>query len=155
MMSASASTAGCRAQMKRRSTNQAIETSTVWDDTGYDCDHCGGRILKRTDRETGVADRSCFQCEQCGCQWTLENKPLRVGRTPACRAAQRQRAAEADPIAPYSRWLLLALGLVVTFGLLRFGGGVIVRLVVPAAVAAATIVAAYLLVRHGRQQGWW
>ena len=129
-----------------------IKTSTTWEDTGYDCDHCGGRILKRTDRESGLADRRCFQCEQCSCQWTLEHHPLRVGKTAACRVAQRGRAAQADPIAPYSRWLLIALGAVVVFGLLRFGGAAILRVALP---ALAVVVAGFLIVQFGRRQDWW
>ena len=96
--------------MGKRTSSLSIETSTTWDDAGYDCDHCGGRILRRTDRETGLRDRTCYQCEQCSCQWTLARQPLRVGTTSACRAAQRQRAAEAEEGGlPTSRWLLAAL----------------------------------------------
>jgi len=138
--------------MGNRLSKPEIATSTTWEDTGYDCDHCGGRILKRTDRETGLADRSCFQCERCSCQWTLEHRPLRIGRTPACRLAQRQRAAEADPLEPYSRWLLIALSAVLLFGLVRFGGGAVLRVAAPAAAAA---VAAFLVMHLGRQRGWW
>ena len=44
--------------MTKRTASSAIETITLWEDAGYDCDHCGGRILRRTDRETGLRDRS-------------------------------------------------------------------------------------------------
>lgn len=131
--------------MTKRTSSSTIETSTLWEDAGYDCDHCGGRILQRTDRETGLRDRSCFQCEQCSCQWTLERRPLRVGKTPACRAAQRGRAAEAETVGPpYARWLLVALGVVVLFGLLRFGGGVVLRAGLPLVLLAGLV----LVVRY-------
>ena len=131
--------------MTKRTSSSAIETSTLWEDAGYDCDHCGGRILQRTDRETGLRDRSCFQCEQCSCQWTLERRPLRVGKTPACRAAQRGRAYAAETAQPpYVRWLLIALGVVVLFALLRFGGGVGLRAALPLVLLAGLV----LVVRY-------
>ncbi len=131
--------------MTKRTSSSAIETSTLWEDAGYDCDHCGGRILRRTDRETGLRDRSCFQCEQCSCQWTLERRPLRVGKTPACRAAQRGRAYAAETAQPpYVRWLLIALGVVVLFALLRFGGGVGLRAALPLVLLAGLV----LVVRY-------
>ena len=130
--------------MTKRTSSSAIETSTLWEDAGYDCDHCGGRILRRTDRETGLRDRSCFQCEQCSCQWTLERRPLRVGKTPACRAAQRGRAYAAETAQPpYVRWLLIALGVAATlglFGLLRFGGGAMLRVALPLLLLAAGVI---------------
>ena len=131
--------------MTKRTSSSTIETSTLWEDAGYDCDHCGGRILQRTDRETGLRDRSCFQCEQCSCQWTLERRPLRVGKTPACRAAQRGRAYAAETAQPpYVRWLLIALGVVVLFALLRFGGGVGLRAALPLVLLAGLV----LVVRY-------
>ncbi len=137
--------------MGKRTSSLPIETSTTWDDAGYDCDHCGGRILRRTDRETGLRDRTCYQCEQCSCQWTLERRPLRVGTTPACRAAQRQRAAEAEESgALYSRWLLIALGAVVVLGLLRFGGGAFVRGLLPLLLVGLAAVAVWYVARRNR-----
>lgn len=130
-----------------------IETDTTWDDTGFDCDHCGGRILKRIDRETGQPDFTCYQCEACGCQWTLDNLPLRVGTKRACRRAQREREGEAQPLEDtYSRWILIGLGVIAALFLVRFGGGVAVRVLVPLVLLG---VAAYFLIRFGRQQEWW
>ena len=139
--------------MAKRAANSPIETSTTWEDAGYDCDHCGGRILRRTDRETGLRDRACFQCEQCSCQWTLERRPLRVGKTAACRAAQRERAAEVEAVGPpYARWLLIALGVVVLVGLLRFGGGVILRAALPPLLVMAVVL---VVLYYGRRNGRW
>ena len=137
--------------MGKRPASLHIETSTTWDDAGYDCDHCGGRILRRTDRETGLRDRTCYQCEQCSCQWTLTRQPLRVGTTAACRAAQRQRAAEAEEGgAPYWRWLVVALGAVVLLGLARFGGGALLRGLLPVVLVGLSAVAVWYIARRNR-----
>ncbi len=136
--------------MGKRPANLHIETDTTWQDAGYDCDHCGGRILRRTDRETRLRDRVCYQCEQCSCQWTLARQPLRVGTTSACRAAQRQRAAEAEEgSVPYSRWLLMALGAVVVLGLLRFGGGALARALLPLLLVGLAAAAVWYMGRRG------
>jgi hypothetical protein len=129
-----------------------IETDTLWEDTGYDCDHCGGRILRRTDRETGQPDRKCYQCEACSCQWTLSYRLLRVGGKAACRAAQRDRERKSDSTDPYTRWLLLGAGAIGLFFLVRFGGLVVVRAAVPVVLAG---LAFYAIVRYGRHEGWW
>ena len=137
--------------MAKRTASPSIETSTTWEDAGYDCDHCGGRILRRIDRETGLRDRTCFQCAPCRCQWTLEQRPLRVGKNAACRAAQRERAAEAEEGAtPYSRWLLIALGVVVLLGLLRLGGGALVRVMLPLLLVALAAAAVWYFGRRNR-----
>jgi hypothetical protein len=142
-----------------------IETNTTWKDSGFDCDHCGGEILERTDRESGQADYVCYQCGECGCQWKIGGDVLRTGSGPHCKAAQRarQRQSEADrvPDIPFdlnhwagllskSLWVLLAL--IAGVILLRFGGAVIARYVLPLAVIAA---GAYFLVRYGKTQSWW
>lgn len=136
--------------MPRRPANPNVQTSTTWVDAGYDCDHCGGRILRRTDHETGLRDRTCFQCEQCSCQWTLERQPLRVGTTAACRAAQRKRAVEADAARPValSRWLLVVLVALALLGLVRFGGGAALRVVLPLALAALLVLGVLYYVRR-------
>ena len=68
-----------------------IKTSTDWEDSGFDCDHCGGEILKRTDHETGRADFISYQCAKCGCQWAEGGDVLRIGHGAYCRSAQRRR----------------------------------------------------------------
>lgn len=129
-----------------------IETNTTWADTGYDCDHCGGRILKRTDHETGQPSRSCFQCEQCSCQWTLKHRPLRVGTLAGCRTAQRDRDEIGDSAGESNvPWLLIAIGAVVLLALLRLGGAVL-GLLVP---AGLILIGGFVIVRYGRGQGWW
>ncbi len=135
--------------MARHAANPVIVTSTEWADAGYDCDHCGGRILRRTDHETGLRDRACLQCEQCSCQWTLERHPLRVGTTPACRAAQRRRAKAVEALSMLPRWMIIVLAVVVVLALARFGG-VLLRVVAPAVVTAVVVAA---VVYYQRRRG--
>lgn len=131
-----------------------IETKTTWEDSGYDCDHCGGEILLRTDKEAGRPDEVCYQCRECGCQWTLSGDVQRVGNSANCTAAHKERAE--TPTVDWQslvarRWWILA-AVVAGLFLLRFGGGAVVRLLVPLLVAA---VVAVVLVRYGRMQQWW
>jgi len=142
-----------------------IETSTDWEDSGFDCEHCGGEILKRIDHETGLPDMISYQCAECGCQWAVGGDLLRVGKGTYCKAAQRQRDAQQEtsnmPELPVdlnqwagllskSLWILLAV--IAAVILLRFGGAIVLRLLLPFAVVA---VGAYFLVRYGRAQSWW
>jgi predicted RNA-binding Zn-ribbon protein involved in translation (DUF1610 family) len=142
-----------------------IETSTDWEDSGFDCDHCGGEIFKRIDHETGRADHVSYQCGECGCQWALGGDVLRIGEGTYCRAAARARHQPNEPVGlpdipvdfgqwsgllSKSLWILLAL--VAAVILLRFGGAIVMRLLLPFALVG---VGAYLLVRYGRAQSWW
>lgn len=142
-----------------------IETSTDWEDSGFDCDHCGGEILKRIDHETGRPDQISYQCAECGCQWAIGGDILRVGNGTYCMAAQRQRNKQQEPtklpelpadlnewagLLSKSLWILIAV--IAGVILLRFGGAMVVRLLLPVAVIG---VGAYFLVRYGRTQSWW
>ncbi len=144
-----------------------IETSTDWEDSGFDCDHCGGKILKRIDHETGRPDFISYQCATCGCQWAVGGELLRLGTGAYCRAAQRRRLQQQEqetsslPELPVdlnqwsgllskSLWILLAV--VAAVMLLRFGGAVVIRLALPFIVIG---IGAYFLVRYGRAQSWW
>jgi hypothetical protein len=129
-----------------------IETRTGWEDTGYDCDHCGGRVLKRTDYETGQPDRLCLQCEQCGCQWSLNRQPLRVGHRKGCRAAQRRRQIETLPTVNYNRWLLIGVAALAFLFFLRFGGVTLARFLLPVILIGIVF---FILVRIGREREWW
>ncbi|HOU42056.1 MAG TPA: hypothetical protein PK829_12395 [Promineifilum sp.] len=133
--------------MAKHAPNPDIYISTEWADAGYDCDHCGGRILRRTDHETGLRDHTCLQCEQCRCQWTLARHPLRVGTTPACRAAQRRRAKAVETLGMLPRWMIIVLAVVVVLALARFGG-VFLRLGAPAVLLV--VVAAVVTYRRRR-----
>ena len=127
-----------------------IETETTWDDSGYDCDHCGGRILQRTDYETGQPPRVCYQCEACGCQWTLSGDTLRVGGQRECRLAAKKSPQAARVRFP--RWVFIVALIVVFLFLLRFGGFLLIRLLLPLALVGFI---AWSLMRFGREQEWW
>lgn len=130
-----------------------IEVYTSWSDSGYDCDHCGGRILERTDQETGRPLQVCFQCEACGCQWTPEGEVLRVGSAPYCRQAQRRRRAiQRQQTAALPPWLLvLGSGLILLLIVLA-GGMMALRFIIPIAITALVATAVY---QFGRERMWW
>lgn len=129
-----------------------IETQTTWKDTGYDCDHCGGLILRRTDVETGQPKRVCYQCKLCGCQWRTNGEVLRVGSGPNCQEAQRARLAGAADENRLSRRFVWILGAVALLLILRFGGVMALRLIIPLALAIIILIA---LTRFAREKGWW
>ncbi len=136
-----------------------IETNTKWEDSGFDCDHCGGEILKRTDRESGRPDFVCFQCRECGCQWNLDGRVHRVGSEPQCKKAARERSGGVglpDFISEWwdvlSRRLWILAAIVAGVFLLRFGGGVVIRYLLPLVLIGAAV---YVLARYGRTQEWW
>lgn len=132
-----------------------IETETKWEDSGFDCEHCGGEILLRTDSETGRADFQCYQCKECACQWLLGGDLYRVGDGAQCKKAAKNNT-EGEGIAYWveklsrSLWILLAI--IAGVMLLRFGGGLVMRLLLPLVVIG---VLGYVLVRYGRTQEWW
>jgi hypothetical protein len=130
-----------------------VETQTSWKDSGYDCDHCGGQILKRTDRETGQPTRVCFQCELCGCQWTLSGDVQRVGNLSDCLRAQRQRQAE--PVKELSPFFIASVvigGIILLLAIVSIGGLVALRFIIPAAIAVFVFVSVY---RLGKERMWW
>ncbi|MCA9961790.1 MAG: hypothetical protein KC443_22275 [Anaerolineales bacterium] len=129
-----------------------IETKTTWKDSGYDCDHCGGKILLRTDFETGQPRRECYQCEVCGCQWRLNGDVLRVGHGNECQAAQQDRVLEADEEEQLSRRFVIILGIVAFLLVARFGGMAALRFLIPLALAIVILIA---LTRFAREKGWW
>lgn len=132
-----------------------IETSTTWHDSGYDCDHCGGEVLKRIDHETGQPDSICFQCRECGCQWSTGGDVLRVGSGEYCKAAQRARdEGRGQPawIERLSRSIWLLLAVVGGVILLRFGGTLVVRTVLPIVLLVTLVI---VLFRVGQKRMWW
>ncbi len=131
-----------------------IETETTWNDSGYDCDHCGGQILERTDRETGQAARVCFQCEVCGCQWQISGDVLRIGKMNSCRRAQSSRIEnqEKAPMSAVQLWVTIGGGILLLLGLVATGGLVAIRFLIPVGMAAFVFWAVY---RTGKERMWW
>lgn len=131
-----------------------IETKTSWNDSGYDCEHCGGQILERTDVETGQPARVCYQCQACGCQWKLSGEILRVGNASSCRRAQRVRAKAQvergiDPI----KLRLIVVGTVLVLGAMFFFGGLTaIRFLVPVGIAVFVFWTVYQM---GKERMWW
>lgn len=147
------------------------DKETLWEDSGFDCNHCGGEIHKRIDRELGHHKTTSFQCRQCHCQWSIHGALLTVGDMPTCqrpetRARMRTRTAvKASPAKTITsslpelpaNWLsnrIIAVLLAVVVGLflLRFAGALLFRFFVPALILGAI---GYLVFRMGQQQDWW
>ncbi|MCA9972065.1 MAG: hypothetical protein KC425_17695, partial [Anaerolineales bacterium] len=110
-----------------------IKTRTSWKDSGYDCDHCGGKILLRTDHETGQPKQELYQCELCGCQWALNGDVLRIGNSSSCETAQEERVAETADEERLSRRFVIVLSIVAVLLIGRFGGIAALRLIIPLA----------------------
>ena len=141
------------------------DKETLWEDSGFDCNHCGGEIHKRIDRELGHHKTTSFQCRQCQCQWSIHGALLTVGNSPTCqtevRTAVRKRPkpkqiAPAIPTIP-TQWIsprLLAIVAAVFVGLflLRFAGGLVFKFFFPALILGVIV---YLVFRMGQQQEWW
>lgn len=129
-----------------------METRSQWEDTGYDCNFCGGQIFKRTDQEPTGLKSSYYQCELCGAQWSMTNQLIREGdrmpqrgtRPPAGRTEGRQVAS----------WVWLVLGFGAMFLLMRASvvGALLVRFLIPVLFA---LVVSLVLFRLGREMEWW
>ncbi len=126
-----------------------IDTKTNWEDSGYDCQYCGVKILKRTDIETGQPTKTCYQGER-GCQWSLDGELIRIGHHPECRKAQKQTAVSPTWTVPNWVWIVVAV-LFLGFAL-RFGGFVALRYLVP---LILVVMAATFGYQYGREKEWW
>lgn len=127
-----------------------IETKTTWQDSGYDCDHCGGQILQRTDQETGQPPQVCYQCQMCGCQWELSGDILRIGNMTSCRrSVKNQEVVKVDPTRLRLSFVVVGLLMV---GLIFFGGLTAVRFLIPMVITVFVFRAVYLL---GKERMWW
>lgn len=129
-----------------------IRIETSWEDSGYDCDHCGGKILIRTDRETGQPKRRCYQCKQCGCQWKMNGDPLRIGSGSNCREAQERRLSDASQREVLAQRFVIILGIVALLLVARYGGMAALRFIIPLGLAVAILI---WISRYARERGWW
>lgn len=133
------------------------KSRTIVEDSGFDCDHCGGVIYRHTKPMKKEPARVFYQCRTCGCQWTPEGEALRVGGGEYCEAAMRERMPHRKTLVSvlnrFSRgaWIAIAVGLGLVF--FRFGSLItVVRVILPVLVL---VVILYFLVRYGRSHQWW
>lgn len=131
-----------------------IEAKSTFKDSGYDCDHCGGCVLIRTDKETGQPLQECYQCELCGCQWEMSGEVLRVGQHSNCSQAQqkREKLSESEPLLPFPP-IFVIIGFVVVLILLIYVGGLVaIRFLIPITIA---VVVVFMVFRLGKEKLWW
>ena len=131
-----------------------IDIFTTWNDSGYDCDHCGGRILKRKDQETGQPEQVCYQCEACGCQWSLEGDVLRVGHGDGCRLAGREREAirRGNKGLPVHPLVVVVIGSFLLAVIVLLGGLAAIRYLIPIALFVLVATAVF---QFGHDRKWW
>jgi hypothetical protein len=129
------------------------------EDSGFDCDHCGGEICLSRELLPGHPTNGFYQCQQCGCEWSLKGDVIHIGTGKMCQEAQRKRMGggwrSELPIPEFSGWrraLIIIGGLLLLLVLIRFGGLMIFRLLLPLLVIGALI---YWLYRLGQEQEWW
>ncbi len=126
-----------------------FETKTTWEDTGHDCAHCGGEVLKRIDSLPNGTTDVLFQCRNCGCQWAMDRTWLRVGNGRSCQKAHDQ---ETNPTGYYSRRLMIGVGIVFLVVVARLGGIGALRYLLP---LAALGLVAWWVIRLGKEFEWW
>jgi hypothetical protein len=124
-----------------------------WEDSGFDCDHCGGEIFKRTHRTIPERERY-FQCSQCGCRWSPGGDIIRVGDSPHCQHSGYQR-----PSLPRDKRLWWVAAAVLVLVLWRFGGAAVlgftaalVRFLIPLGILVLIGMVIYWV---GQRQGFW
>ena len=122
----------------------------TWEDSGFDCDHCGGEILKRS--HITIPEREqYFQCNQCGCRWSVGGDIIRVGGGPFCQHQGYQRPSLPTDKRIWGAVIIAALLLI----LFRFGFAAmftLVRFLIPLGILILIGMAIYWV---GRQQGFW
>ena len=135
------------------------EQRTHLEDSGYDCDHCGGEILVVRDMVSGRPMQGYYRCQSCGCEWTLKGDVLHIGTRRGCKASQRKRMGgggfqlpEISEISVWRRAALIIGGVILFLVLLRFGGLMLFRFLLPVIVIGFLI---YLVFKMGREQEWW
>ncbi|MBK6709104.1 MAG: hypothetical protein IPG51_02015 [Chloroflexi bacterium] len=132
----------------------------IWLDSGYDCDHCGGEILRQKGKRPVRPQSAFYRCQTCGCEWTMQGDVVHIGTGEFCREAQSRRLnpSSFDSADWWTRlrqipgWAQIIIGLLLLIVFLRFGGFMVLRLLfVPALIGLIV----YLVFRYGREQLWW
>jgi hypothetical protein len=126
-----------------------FETKTTWEDSGHDCNHCGGEVLQRTEQMPDGTTAVSLQCRECGCRWSLAGEWLQVGNGRACRAAHREQKGEPGQL---SRRLLTILGVVLLLVIARYGGIGLLRYLIPLVILGAV---AWTIHKVGREYHLW
>jgi hypothetical protein len=126
-----------------------FETKSTWEDSGHDCSHCGGEVLKRTEQMPDGKTAVSLQCRDCSCQWSLDGKWVKVGNGRACQTAHRQSKGEPGQL---SRRLLIILGVVLLLAIARFGGIGALRYLIPLAILGAI---GWTIYKVGREYHLW
>lgn len=126
-----------------------METKTTWEDTGRDCQFCGGQVYRRTDEEpTRIS--AYYQCQRCGAQWSLSNQLIRESSTtPSSTKDPVQSSLESVP-----RWVWIALAVGAAVVALRFSviGVLLIRYLIPAVFLG---IVAGVIYMYGRWLDWW
>jgi DNA-directed RNA polymerase subunit RPC12/RpoP len=137
----------------------AKERKANVEDSGFDCDHCGGEILLSREMSAGRPAQGYYRCRRCGCEWTLQGDVLHIGTGRDCKAAQRERMGgggfqipEISEISLWRRAALIIGGVVLFLILLRVGGLMLFRFLIPVFVIGLLV---YLVFKLGREQQWW
>lgn len=135
------------------------EQKTNLEDSGFDCDHCGGEILISRKITAGRPLPGYYLCNRCGCEWTLKGDVIHIGTGKDCKVSQRKRMAgaavqlpELSEISVWRRAALIMGGVILLLVLLRFGGLMLFRFLLPFLVIGLLI---YLVFKWGRGQDWW
>lgn len=126
-----------------------METKTTWEDTGRDCQFCGGEIFRRTDEEPRRIT-AYYQCQRCGAQWSLGHELIRessVTTTPEKDSVQAW-------FAKVPRWVWVLVAVLLVIGALRFSviGVVLMRVLIPAVFVG---IVAGVIYMYGRWMDWW
>jgi hypothetical protein len=132
----------------------------VWIDSGYDCDHCGGELLRLKARRPSRPNDAYYRCQRCDCKWTLGGDVVQVGQGAYCHEAQGRRQGNVNPqesnwlewLWTLPRWVQMVGGVLLLLLLLRFGGLMLFRLLLPVALLALM---GYLILRYGQEREWW
>lgn len=129
-----------------------METKTTWEDSGLDCEYCGGQIFRRTDEEP-TRIRAYHQCQQCGAQWSLNYQLIREG-DPAKQKPTTIKQHAQQNLRKVPRWVWVVLAIAALIIVLRFAviGVLFIRLAIPLVFIAIVVVVGYYF---GRSMDWW
>lgn len=134
-----------------------------WIDSGFDCDHCGGEMLRLNARRPLHPNDPYYRCHTCGCEWTRRREITRLGDGPHCHLAQGQRLSSTPTATPADwlarlkqtpRWLRVVAVVLLLLLALRFAAFsfMLLRLLVPLVLVGLAL---YLIHRFGQEQRWW